>query len=95
MAKMFQLNVHIPYELNDKITEVCQRTGTTKSHWIRKELWEAVENEKPVYEYGSDEADTAYETMTVELMDERISKLEKDIAEKEEEKSWIRKKLRI
>ncbi len=95
MAKMFQLNVFISHELNKQITEVSRREGSTKSEWVRKQLKKAVNSAKPVYEYGSDDVDTAYETMTIELMDERISKLEKDIAENKEEKSWIRKKLRL
>lgn len=92
MAKMFQMNVHIPNELNDELVACASKQGITKSEFVRRSLKKAVKQDAPVSEM---DYETAYDSMTVDLsMESRVEELEKKLEEKEN-KSWIRKKLNL
>jgi len=92
MAKMFQMNVHIPNELNDELVACASKQGITKSEFVRRSLKKAVKQDAPVTER---DYETAYDSMTVDLnMESRVEELEKKLEEKEN-KSWIRKKLNL
>lgn len=91
MTKMFQMNIHIPQELNDELVRFAQEEGITRSEFVRRTLWDRVNTQKK----GVSECETAYDSMTVDLrMESRIEELEKRMDEKES-KGWIRRKLRI
>ena len=92
MAKMFQMNVHIPNELNDELMACASKQGITKSEFVRRSLKKAVKQDAPVTEM---DYQTAYDSMTVDLdVESRLENLEKKMEEKES-KSWIRKKLNL
>ena len=50
MAKMFQMNVHIPNELNDELVACASKQGITKSEFVRRSLKKAVKQDAPVSE---------------------------------------------
>lgn len=92
MSKMFQMNVHIPNELNDELIACASKQGITKSEFVRRSLKKAVKQDAPVTEM---EYETAYDSMTVELdVESRLEELEKRMDEKES-KGWIRRKLNL
>lgn len=90
---MFQLNVHIPMEMNEQLKQISKKKGITKSELIRRYLKSEIEMElgtpKGVTDDEFKEIETAYDSITVDL-EKRVEKLEK-----KEEKSWIRRKLNL
>lgn len=91
--KMFQLNVHIPMEMNEQLKQISKKKGITKSELIRRYLKSKIEMElgtpKGVTDDEFKEIETAYDSITVDL-EKRVEKLEE-----KEEKSWIRRKLNL
>lgn len=91
--KMFQLNVHIPMEMNEQLKQISKKKGITKSELIRRYLKSEIEMElgtpRGVTDDEFKEVETAYDSITVDL-EKRVEKLEE-----KEEKSWIRRKLNL
>ena len=90
---MFQLNVHIPMEMNEQLKQISNKKGITKAKLIRRYLKSEIEMElgipKGVTDDEFKEIETAYDSITVDL-EKRVEKLEE-----KEGKSWIRRKLNL